>query len=333
MKASKRIRCKNCTKQFTASRLTAKNCSSSCRKSWQRKVAKTASHICIGHLNTPCPDKKATKAERCRSCKRVNGRMISFFNTSFGARLANELRKRAGSVELLDGMSGLLKYFEMHKLLSKANPVNGSKVEINYHIAHRVAVREYGGRRRGMYSEGNLVAVPAKQNQSFGNKDVFIAAEPDVHFRWVSSLNEDLFVDESTSHSELRLLLISHLGSEFIDWVDKMNLPRRAKKVGSFSSEGLSPLAVATVQSEPSLLTGLSIDKLRDEPLKGVSLEDSDLVMAGYKDVLSPDERAHELHHLKLTGLEFWVDGFDVENTQGCESIKPEPKSTPDDDW
>jgi hypothetical protein len=333
MKTSKRIRCKNCKKQFTTSRLTTKTCSPSCRKSWQRKAAKATSHACIGHLNIPCPDKKVTKAERCRSCKRIHGRMTSFFNTSFGARLANELRKRAGSVELISGMSGLLAYFEMHKLLSKANPVKNGKVEVNYHIAHRVAVRERGGRRRGVYSKDNLVVVPAKLNQSFGNKGVFIAAEPDVHFRWTSSLNDELFVDEDTSHDELRLLLISHLGSEFVDWVDKVNLPRRAKKSGRFSSEGLSPLMVATAQNESFRLMNSSIEQLRHEPLKGTSLEALDLIMAGYKDKLSPDELAYELYYLELTGLEFWLDGFDVGNTQDCEPILPELKGTPSDDW
>ena len=250
MKASKRIRCKNCKKQFTTSRLTTKTCSPSCRKSWQRKVAKAASHICIGHLDIPCPDKKATKAERCRNCKRKHGRMIAFFNTSFGALLASDLIKRAGSVELIGGMDGLLAYYEAHKLMVQANPIKNGKVEVKYHIAHRVALREASGLRKGMYSKENLIVVPAKQNQSFGNKGVFIAAEPDIHFRWVSSLNSKFLVNEDTTHEGLRLLLISYLGAEFIDWVDKINLPRRAKKTNGFSKEGLSSIMVARAQAD-----------------------------------------------------------------------------------
>jgi hypothetical protein len=326
MKTSKRIRCKNCKKQFTTNRLTTKTCSSSCRKSLQRKSTKATLHMCTGYLNTSCPEEKATKAERCRNCKRIHGRMTSFFNTSFGARLANDLIKRAGSVELIDGMSGFLAYFEKHKLLAQANPIKHGKVEINYHIAHRVAVREAGGLRRGMYSKENLIVVPAKQNQSFGNKDVFIGAEPDIHFRWTSSLDSNLFVNENTTHKELRLLLISHLGFEFIDWVDKTNLPRKAKNAGHFSSKGLSSIMVATTQAEGAQLTALRLEQPRAPSKEDNSKESLELmreaIWDGYGDKLSPDEQAHEQHFQKLTGLEFWDDSFTVGN-----SIEPKVDS------
>ena len=293
--------------------------------------------MCIGYLNISCPEQKATKAVRCRNCKRIHGRMTSFFNTSFGARLANDLIRRAGSVELIDGMSGFIAYFEKHKLLAQANPIKNGKVEVNYHIAHRVAVRELSGSRRGMYSKENLIVVPAKQNQHFGNKDVFIGAEPDIHFKWTSSLDTKLFVNKDTTHEELRLLLISHLGSEFIDWVDNANLPRRAKKAGSFSSKGLSSIMVAKAQAEGVQLESLSIKQPRDESKEDTSKEAQELkkeaLWDGYIDELSPDEQAHEQYFQELTGLEFWDDSFIVDYTQDDKTIQPKPEDTSTDGW
>jgi hypothetical protein len=337
MKVRKRVKCKNCKKQFTTSSLTTKTCSPACRKALQRKSIKVIPHICTGYLDIPCPEKKVTKAERCRNCKRIHGRMMSFFNTSFGSLLANELIGRAGSVELIDGMSGLQAYFEAYKLRAQANPIKNGKVEINYHIAHRVAVREPSGLRKGMYSKENLIVVPAKQNQSFGNKDIFIGAEPDIHFRWTSSLDSKLFVNEDTTHKELRLLLISHLGSEFIDWVDKTNLPRRAKKAGDFSSEGLSSIMVAKAQAEGAQLAALSIKQPREESKEDTSKEAQELKKEafwdGYINKLSPDEQAHEQHFQKLTGLEFWDDCFTVGYAQDDKTIQPKPEDTSTDGW
>ncbi|GGP71851.1 hypothetical protein [Shewanella saliphila] len=155
--------------------------------------------------------------------------MTGFFNTSFGARLANDLRKRAGSVELIDGMNGLEAYYERHKLVAKANPIVNGKSKKDFHVAHKVALNDSGG-RKGLYSKSNLIVVPARLNQSFGNQAIFINAEPGEHFLWTKDLQKKFKVDESTSHDELRNLLISFLGHEFIEWVDDKNLSRRKPK-------------------------------------------------------------------------------------------------------
>jgi hypothetical protein len=262
---------------------------------------------------------------------------MGFFNTSFGSLLANELIGRAGSVELIDGMSGLQAYFEAYKLRAKANPIKNGKVEINYHIAHRVAVREPSGLRRGMYSKENLVVVPARQNQSFGNKDVFIDAEPDIHFRWTDSLDNKLLVNESTTHEELRQLLILHLGFEFVSWVDNANLPRRPKKAGTFTTNGLSSIMVATTQAKGAQLAALQSGQPKASPEDDISKESQELraeaISGGFGDNLSPDEQAHERHFHELTGLEFWDDSFTVGYTQDDTPIQPKPKDSSTDGW